>query len=79
MKLFSFYVILVFPLLLLVFFSKNIPPIWFIIGLFSYVVYNIVLGNRKLKRKGYDVGLFAHLNPFSKKSQELYQKIYFEA
>jgi len=34
--------------------------------------------NSKLKRKGYKVGLFAYLNPFSTKSQELYSKIFFE-
>ncbi len=79
MKLIIFYIALTGPLVVLALISKNIPMPWFILGLFGYVVYNLVLCNRKLKSKGHTVGWFAHLNPFSKKSQQLYYKVYFEA
>jgi hypothetical protein len=78
MKLFIFYLEITVPLLLLVFFGKTIGPIWFGIGITLYAFYNTYLGYYKLKKKGYHVGLFTHLNPFSKKSQKLYQKVYFE-
>jgi len=82
MKLFIFYIKLIAPLLLLVIFGKQTGGIWsggFGVGLILYGFYNLYLGHIKLKKKGYNVGLFAHMNPFSKKSQELYQKVYFEA
>jgi hypothetical protein len=78
MRLLMFYVALVAPLVVLVLFSKHMPMVWFIAGLFAYVPYNLLLTNRKLKRKGYNVGIFAHLNPFSKRSMQLYDKVYFE-
>ena len=78
MKLFLFYLALVGPLLLIVLISKGLPVIWFVVGFFAYLIYNLLLVNLKLRRKGYRVGFLAHLNPFSKKSQELYQKVFFE-
>lgn len=79
MKLLTFYLALAAPLVLLIVFAKRMSPGWFGIGILAYAFYNIYMGNRKLKQKGYRVGLFAHLNPFSKKSQDLYDKVYFEA
>lgn len=78
MKLLQFYFALVTPLMVLILISKNIPSGWFVAGLFAYVGYNLLLCNSKLKRKGYHVGFFAHLNPFNRRSQELYHKVYFE-
>ncbi len=79
LKLLLFYFALAAPLVLLVLFAKSMSLVWFVTGLFAYTFYNIFLANRKLKRKGYHVGFFAHLNPFSKKSQDLYHNVYFEA
>lgn len=79
MRLLMFYIVLVTPLVVLVLFSTQMPMAWFIVGLSAYVPYNLLLAKRKLKRKGYNVGIFAHLNPFSKRSMQLYDKVYFEA
>lgn len=78
MKLLIFYLFLAAPLILLVLLSKRMPLAWFVAGLLLYLVYNLLMANIKLRRKGYQVSLFAHLHPFSKTSQELYHKVYFE-
>lgn len=78
MKLLIFYIVLTAPLMVLIGSLKYISWEWFALGMFLYFFYNIFIVNRKLKQKGYNVGLFAHLNPFNKKSQELYSKVYFE-
>lgn len=79
MKLLMFYCALLVPIFLLSLFAKQLGPFVFPACLFLYCLYNCYLCRRKLIRKGYRVGWFAHLNPFSRRSSDLYAKVYFEA